>query len=59
MAFIYASHVAKQAVLESRRNLQKIGGNEEAFESIKLHDDLMQTFETDRNKIYGKLKKKR
>ena len=54
-----ASHVAKQAVLESRRKLQKIGRNEEVSMSIKLHDDLMYTFETDRYKIYGKLKKSR
>ena len=52
-----ASHPAKQAVLQSRRNLQKIGRTDEAFAAITLHDDLIQTFETDRNKIYDKLKR--
>jgi hypothetical protein len=53
------SHPAKQAVLNSRRNLQRVGRNDEASDAIKLHDDLMNTFDTDRNKIYDKLKKSR
>ena len=53
------AHPAKQAVLESRRALQRIRRTEENTKSIKLHDDLMTTFETDKNKIYMKLKKSR
>ena len=53
------SHPCKQAVLISRRNLQRIRRNEEAIKSINLHDDLMNTFDTDRNKIYSKLKNSR
>ena len=53
------SHPAKGAVLESRRNLQKIGRHDEASNSIKLHDDLMETFENNINKIYDKLKRSR
>ena len=53
------AHPAKQAVLESRRALQIIRRTEENTKSIKLHDDLITTFDTDKNKIYMKLKKSR
>ena len=39
-------HPAKSAVLHSRRNLQKIGRDEESSKSIKFHDEIMQTFHT-------------
>ena len=54
-----SAHAEKQAVLHSRRNLQRLRRNEEAVNSINLHEDLMKTFETNRNKIYEKLKKSR
>ena len=53
------THKAKQDVLHSRRALQRLRRTEEARKSIELHDDLMNTFETDRNKIYEKLRKSR
>ena len=53
------THKAKQDVLHSRRALQRLRRTEEARKSIELHDDLMKTFETDRNKIYEKLRKSR
>ena len=49
----------KSAVLASRRNIQKIARDEEALKSIKLHDDLIDTFNNDINKLSAKLKKVR
>ena len=53
------SHPAKALVLQSRRNLQSIARNEESSKSIKLADDLMETFKNDINKVCSKLKKYR
>ena len=50
---------AKKAVFESRRNLQKIARDEESAKSMLLHDDLMDTFKNDINKVCAKLKKAR
>ena len=52
-------HPAKANVLYSRRNLQQISRYEDSSNSINLHNDLMDTFATDVNKIYPKLKKAR
>ena len=53
------THPAKAAVLCSRRALQKIAREEESTISINTHNDLMNTFEIDVNKICAKLKKAR
>ena len=50
-------HPAKAAVLQSRRNVQQIGRLEESSNSIKNHDELMNTFDKDINQVYAKLKK--
>ena len=52
-------HPAKAAVLQSRRNVQHIGRIEEASKAIKNHDELMEAYDTDINKVYSKLKKYR
>ena len=38
---------------------KKIRRNEQIIDSVNLQDDLMNTFENDRNTIYAKLKKYR
>ena len=52
-------HPAKAAVISSRRALQKTARDEESFTSINTQNDLMDTFASDINQIYPKLKKAR
>ena len=52
-----SSHPAKAAVLQSRRKVQQIGRFEEASNSIRNHEDLMNTYDKDINQVYAKLKK--
>ena len=52
-----STHPAKVAKTHSQRRLQKISRDEEASKAIKNHDELMNTFNTNINEIYNKLKK--
>ena len=51
------SHPAKSAVLESRRILQRLRRLIDSKNSIKINDDLMNTYMKDRNSIYSKVSK--
>ena len=50
---------SKTVVLHSRRKVQQIGRLEESSNSIRNHDELMNTFDKDINQVYAKLKKNR
>ena len=54
-----SKHPAKEAVLQSRRHLQKVARTEESMKSMKQNDDLMDTFHNNPSQIYDKLKKTR
>ena len=46
-------HPAKSAVLQSRRKVQHIRRQKESTKSIRNHEELMNTFEKDINKVYA------
>ena len=52
-----STHPAKIAKVFSQRNLQKITRIEEALTAQRHHEELMDSFNNDINKIYNKLKK--